>query len=172
MLSRLPLLLALTLAFAGCTTVPEIGGFFDRRDTDSRRIVIDLGAQRAFLYDRGQLIAESRISSGREGKNTPVGRFKVIQKSARHRSSLYGDYVRNGRVVKANVDNRRTPRPPGAQFVGAPMPYFLRFNGAYGLHAGYIPGYPASNGCVRLPLSQARRFYRNVRLGTPVIVQR
>jgi lipoprotein-anchoring transpeptidase ErfK/SrfK len=51
------------------------------------------------------------------------------------------------------------------------MPYFLRFNGAVGMHAGYLPGYPASHGCIRLPLEMARHFYNNSSHGTPVIVR-
>lgn len=168
----LPALALSTLLLTGCTTVPEVGGWFDGPPRSGRRIVIDLGDQRAYLYDGSRLLAQSPISSGREGKNTPTGTFKVIQKSPNHRSSIYGSYVRDGRIVKANVDNRRDRRPAGSKFVGASMPYFLRFTGAYGLHAGHVPGQPVSNGCVRLPNSQARRFYHAVALGTPVIVRR
>jgi hypothetical protein len=50
------------------------------------------------------------------------------------------------------------------------MPYFMRFNGAEGMHAGYLPGYPASHGCVRLPDEKAIAFYRAVEVGTPVSV--
>jgi lipoprotein-anchoring transpeptidase ErfK/SrfK len=96
----------------------------------------------------------------------------VIEKDADHRSSLYGNYVCKGKVVKENIDVRKGGRPPGARFEGVPMPYFLRFSGAYGLHAGRLPGYPASSGCIRLPKRQAKRFYDAVRVGTPVIVQR
>jgi lipoprotein-anchoring transpeptidase ErfK/SrfK len=168
-LSRL-LLPALACLFASCTTVPELGAMWDRNGTRNRRIVVKLSEQRAYLYHRKELVAVSPISSGREGKNTPTGRFSVIEKDIDHRSSLYGNYVRNGRVVKENVDIRKGGRPPGTTFEGAPMPYFLRFSGACGLHAGNVPGYPASSGCVRLPKRQAKRFYEVVRLGTPVIV--
>lgn len=170
-LSRL-LLSALLLASASCTMIPELGALADRGDTRRRKIVVKISEQKAYLYHQDKLKAISPISSGREGKNTPVGRYSVIQKSANHRSSLYGNYVRNGKVVKENVDIRKGGRPAGSRFEGVPMPYFLRFTGAYGLHAGNLPGYPASSGCVRLPQRQAKRFYDSVRLGTPVIVQR
>ncbi|MBK1817788.1 L,D-transpeptidase family protein [Luteolibacter yonseiensis] len=155
-----------------CTTVPELGGLMDRGGTSGRRIVVSLKSQQATLYHQGKVVAVAPISSGREGKDTPVGRYSVIQKSPDHRSSIYGNYVRNGKVVKENVDNRKTPRPAGSKFEGVPMPYFLRFTGAYGLHAGNVPGYPASSGCVRLPKRHAKRFYDAVRIGTPVVVQR
>lgn len=162
---------AIPLFSASCTMVPELGALADRGDTRHRRIVVSLREQKAYLYRQRELVAVAPISSGREGKSTPTGRFSVIQKDADHRSSLYGNYVRNGRVVKENVDVRKGGRPPGAKFEGVPMPYFLRFSGACGLHAGKVPGYPASSGCIRLPKRQAKRFYDAVRVGTPVIVQ-
>jgi len=165
-------LLALVATLTSCTTVPEIGGLVDRGGTSGRRIEVDLTDQKATLLHRGKVVAVSPISSGREGKTTPTGRYSVIQKSPDHRSTLYGNYVRNGKVVKENVDIRKGGRPTGSKFVGTPMPYFLRFSGAYGLHAGNVPGYPASAGCVRLPPRQAKRFYTAVRVGTPVVVRR
>lgn len=160
------------LALAGCTTIPELGALVDKGGTKGRRILVSLKSQQAFLYHDGKLVAVSPISSGREGKATPVGRFSVTEKDIDHRSSLYGNYVRSGAVVKENVDIRKGGRPSGSKFVGVPMPYFMRFSGAVGLHAGNLPGYPASSGCIRLPKRQAKRFYDAVRVGTPVVVQR
>lgn len=166
------LLIPLLFALNNCATVPELGGMMDRGGTSGRRIVVDLELQKAYLYQHGKLVAVSPISSGREGKSTPVGKFKVIQKSPNHRSSLYGNYVRHGKIVKENVDVRKGGRPAGSKFQGVPMPYFMRFTGAYGLHAGKVPGYPASSGCVRLPPRHAKRFYDAVKIGTPVVVKR
>jgi lipoprotein-anchoring transpeptidase ErfK/SrfK len=166
------LLIFAVFSLASCATVPELGGIMDRGGSSGRRIVVNLKSQRADLYHHGKLVATSPISSGREGKATPLGKFRITEKDADHRSSLYGNYVRNGRVVKENVDIRKGGRPAGSRFEGVPMPYFLRFSGAYGLHAGNIPGYPASSGCVRLPKRQAKRFYDAVKVGTPVVVRR
>ena len=164
-------LLILPLLFASCASIPELGGMMDRGGTKNRRVVVKLGEQKAYLYHQGKMVAVAPISSGREGKGTPRGRFSVVEKDADHRSTLYGNYVKNGKVVKENVDIRKGGRPPGSKFEGVSMPYFLRFNGAYGLHAGNVPGYPASSGCVRLPKRHAKRFYEAVRVGTPVTVQ-
>jgi len=135
-------------------------------------ITIDLGAQRAY-FKRGQtVVGESPVSSGREGYRTPAGSFKISQKSRDHVSNLYGDFVdAHGNVVMENVGVHRDRRPSGSRFRGASMPYFLRINGAVGMHAGYLPGYPASHGCIRLPMEMARHFYHNVHHGTPVIVR-
>ncbi len=134
--------------------------------------MVSLSQQKAFLLRGGEEVAESRISTGREGYATPTGHFKVIRLDQDHRSSLYGDYVdANGTVVKANVDTRKQSRPPGAHFLGASMPYFVEFKPGYGLHAGYLPGYPASHGCVRMPYWKARQFYHAVHIGTGVVVR-
>lgn len=135
-------------------------------------IVVDLGAQRAYFYRGKTKVGVSKISSGREKFRTPAGSYRVIQKDKDHVSSAYGDYVNSsGAVVKANVSSARTPRPKGSHFRGAKMPYFLRFYAGFGLHAGYVPDYPASHGCVRLPSFMARHFFENASLGTPVRVQ-
>ncbi len=160
------------LPLASCSMVPELGGLVDKGGTSGRRIVVSLSAQKASLYHQGKLVAVSPISSGREGKTSPAGKFQVVEKDIYHRSSLYGNYVREGRVVVENVDIRKGGRPAGSRFEGVPMPYFMRFSGAYGLHAGKVPGYPASSGCIRLPKRHAKRFYEAVRVGTPVVVLR
>ena len=59
---------------------------------------------------------------------------------------------------------------PGEKFIPAPMHYFMRFVGADGMHAGYLPGYPASHGCVRMPEQYAIAFFNSVSVGTPVTV--
>lgn len=160
------------LLLASCATVPEISGLMDRGGKDGRKIVVSLKSQQASLYHYGKLVAVAPISSGREGKGTPVGNYRVLEKDIDHRSSLYGNYVCKGKIVKQNVDIRKGGRPAGSRFEGVPMPYFLRFNGAYGLHQGNVPGYPASSGCVRLPVRHAKRFYEAVKVGTPVVVKR
>ena len=137
----------------------------------SPSIQIDLRAQRAYFYKGQELAGVSPVSTGRPGYDTPAGSFRITEKSPYHRSNLYGDYVDDqGSVVKANVDNRRDEAPPGTKFRGASMPNFLRFNDAIGMHGGYLPGYPASSGCVRLPEDMARHFFANAPAGTPVIV--
>ncbi len=139
--------------------------------TGSPRIHIDLREQRAYFYKGNQLVGVSLISSGREGYRTPSGNFKIIQKNANHRSNLYGDYVdAAGNVVKKDVGIKRDPQPPGTRFLGAEMPYFLRIHGGVGMHAGFLPGYPASHGCIRLPKQMAQIFFNNVTYGTPVTV--
>lgn len=137
----------------------------------SPSITIDLGEQKAFFYKGGRLVGVSMISSGREGYSTPSGNFKIVQKNKDHVSNLYGDYVDSGgNVVVSNVGVKRDPKPAGASFRGAPMPYFMRIHGGVGMHAGFLPGFPASHGCIRMPERMAEIFFANVSQGTPVRV--
>ena len=134
-------------------------------------ITISLREQRAYFYKSGVLVGVSQLSTGREGLNTPSGRFSIIQKDVNHVSSLFGDYVDSaGNVVVPNVDVTKDPKPKGAHFRGTPMPYFMRIVSGTGLHAGYLPGYPASHGCIRMPEFMAENFFKSVSLGTPVTI--
>ncbi len=134
-------------------------------------ITISLREQRAYFYKSGVLVGVSQLSTGREGLNTPYGHFSIIQKDQNHVSSLFGDYVDEaGNVVKPNVDITKDPKPPGTHFKGTPMPFFMRIVSGTGLHAGYLPGYPASHGCIRMPEFMAENFFKSVSLGTPVTI--
>jgi hypothetical protein len=136
------------------------------------KIHIDLGEQKAYFYRDDMVVGVARISTGREGFGTPTGSYAVTQKVVDHRSSAYGNFVDpEGNVVMEDVDSRVDKAPPGTRFLGASMPYFLRFNVGVGMHAGYLPGYPASHGCVRLPDWMAQKFFENAPMGTPVIVE-
>ena len=171
--SQISAICASLLILAGCTTVTEmVTSNLPESHSGRASVVVSLRAQEAYLYRGGQRTASSRISSGREGYRTPVGRFQVIRKDEEHRSSVYGDYVDgSGRIVKANVDSRRDAKQPHSHFVGAPMPFFIEFSPGYGLHQGYLPGVPASHGCIRMPYWKARQFYNAVHVGTVVVIK-
>src|SRR5246127_3166677 len=124
----------------GCAEFDNLSYDLARKTTGNVAILIDLADQHAYLYSRAQVVLTAPVSTGREGYDTPAGRYSVIQKDIDHRSSIYGAYVRDGIIVKENVDVRKDPRPPGSTFVGASMPYFLRIVAGVGLHAGYLPG--------------------------------
>jgi hypothetical protein len=116
-------------------------------------VVIHLGKQRLTVARYKKVILESPISSGRATHPSTSGNFEVTQKDLHHYSNLYG-YRVHGRY-----------RP-------ASMKYFVRYNGAEGLHAGALPGYPASHGCIRLPTNKAAAVFKTVGIGTPVLVTR
>ena len=134
-------------------------------------VKISLKEQRAYFYKNNMLVGISQLSTGREGLNTPVGKFSVVKKDINHASSRYGDYVDDaGNVVMPNVDIEKDRKPPGTHYKGASMPYYMQIAPGFGLHAGYLPGYPASHGCIRMPEFMAKEFFKSVSVGTPVTI--
>ena len=132
-------------------------------------VLISLSEQTVYLFKNGQLAGGSPVSSGAEGYNTRPGRYRIIEKDIDHLSSIYGDYIDSqGNILATNIDNRKDLRPRGARFDGAKMHYFMRIYDGVGMHQGYLPGYPASHGCIRLPGHMAEKFFHEVHLGTPV----
>jgi hypothetical protein len=110
------------------------------------QIIISIADQRISLYENGTLIARSSVSTGVEGHPTPLGVFSVISKNKWHRSNIYS---------------------------AAPMPYMQRITwSGIALHAGKLPGYPASHGCIRLTNNFAIRLWHLTKRGTRVIIAR
>jgi lipoprotein-anchoring transpeptidase ErfK/SrfK len=134
------------------------------------KVIINLSEQRAYLIKQGTVALVSPIASGKPGWPTPARNFRIFNKDIDHRSRSFGSVLnRWGRVINSNA----TPGshvPPGGHYRPAPMPYFMEFSPAVGMHAGYLPGYPASHGCVRMPSDLADVFFKEVHIGTPVRV--
>lgn len=190
----LSLATGIALGFASCTELPNDVGVRRHRSTatqtqrashypilsswddnaptkGARKIVVNLTTQQAFFYRGEVLVGRTNISSGRRDFETPPGKYRVTQKDAAHVSSQYGAYcARSGSVLMHDVDVNKDPCPKGAHFVGAPMPYFLRFTGGYGMHAGFVPRYRASHGCIRMPAPMAKHFFEAAEVGTHVEV--
>ena len=137
------------------------------------QIRIKRDEQKAYFYKGSELVGVSPIATGKTTHTTPAGSFKISQKNKDHKSSLYG-VMRNratGQITNDDADTRKHRPGPGEFFEAAPMPYFMRFNGGVGMHVGHLPGYAASHGCVRMPEPMAIKFFENVEVGTPVIVE-
>ncbi|MCB1062163.1 MAG: L,D-transpeptidase family protein [Verrucomicrobiae bacterium] len=141
------------------------------------RVEVDLGSQRARVYRTGQgkdlLVIETQISTGKQGHNTPSGSFRFLEKTVDKKSNLYGKWVdsKTGETLISDGDSREPPSSPHASFRGAPMPYWMRITpGGVGMHIGYVPNYPASHGCIRVPKQVQPLIYSKVRVGTPVTI--
>jgi lipoprotein-anchoring transpeptidase ErfK/SrfK len=133
-------------------------------------IEIDLQEQTAYLMRHGSAVLSTPICSGRPSHLTETGSFQVLEKERHHYSSLYGRIVDPyGRTILPDAD-ADMPVARGCKFVPGSMHYFIRFDGSTGMHAGVLPGYPASHGCVRLPKANAIAFFNAVEIGTPVTV--
>ena len=136
-----------------------------------RAIEIDLTNQEAYLTDHAHVVLRAPICSGRPGHETPTGTFRVTDKDLNHVSSFYGFFGNPAtkQIVVPDADIYKKV-PSGLEFVRAPMRYYLQFHPAIGLHAGFLPGYPDSHGCVRMPEEYAIEFFRAATVGTPVHV--
>jgi L,D-transpeptidase catalytic domain len=107
-------------------------------------VLVSLPDQILYVYRNGVRIGRSTVSSGKPGKRTPSGVFTILQKKVRHESSIYK---------------------------GAQMPHMQRLTWTgIAMHAGNLPGYPASAGCVRLPVDFAAKLYSVTGIGTTVII--
>ncbi len=150
-------------------------GFWDKPDgiTGERHIIIDLQKQKVFYYIGKTLVGTSPMSSGKEGYGTPKGTYKIIQKDANYKSGTYG-VVRNratGETVDGDFNTKSGRIPAGCYFDPAPMPFWMRITGGYGMHVGFVAGYPVSHGCVRLPADMAEIFFKETPLGTKVTIK-
>ena len=109
------------------------------------RVIVDLLTQTAYAYRGERMVGAASISSAKRGKITPLGFWSVLEKKKFHRSRKYNN---------------------------APMPFMQRLDEfGIALHGGMNPGYPASNGCVRLPMKFAEKLYALTKVGTQVVVE-
>lgn len=107
-------------------------------------IVVSIDRQKVTIYDSNGVFAESPVSTGMKGHSTPMGVFSVIQKHRFHQSNIYS---------------------------GAPMPYMQRITwSGVAMHAGVLPGYPASHGCIRMPMAFAVKMWNWTKMGARVLV--
>lgn len=111
---------------------------------DGVLVVVSLSSQHAFVFKKGEAWDSTPVSTGKPGNDTPEGIFPILQKKVLHRSTLYDD---------------------------APMPYMQRLTwDGVALHAGRVPGYPASHGCIRLPKAFAKKLYEVTNFSSTVVV--
>jgi lipoprotein-anchoring transpeptidase ErfK/SrfK len=136
-------------------------------------VVVDIRRQVAEFHRGGHIIGVAAISTGKEGRNTPPGSYKVLEKDPTHKSANYG-WIEDMQGKMVNEDaTPKTPVPAGCRYMPAPMPWFMRLRpDGVGMHEGYLPGYPASHGCIRMDRGVVKKFYDNVTVGMPVEVVR
>jgi lipoprotein-anchoring transpeptidase ErfK/SrfK len=135
------------------------------------RIEISISQQHVYVYQGDNVAADSPVTTGKPHYDTPPGHYKIMVKDIDHKSNLYGVFLdANGNVVDGNAKVGDKP-PPGSAYDAADMPYYMRLrDDGVGMHAGYLPGYAGSHGCIRLPHAFAELLFSNVSVGTPVDV--
>ncbi len=148
------------------------GRALERHDPAHSRVLVLLDEQRGRLYINGQIAMDFPVCTGRVGgSETPRGRFRISEMKREHRSSLYGSFVDSAdRIVKGGV--RSSDRAPkGSHFRGALMPYWMRFNGAVGMHVGTVLREGDSHGCVRVPVEACSILFDKLAVGSVVEVR-
>lgn len=136
-------------------------------------VEILLNQQRGRLYINDQIAMDFPACTGVDGSKyeTPVGHFRISEKKKDHRSTLYGSYVNAAdEIVKGGVRSTDAA-PAGTTFKGTELPYWMRFNGAIGMHTGDVLREGSSHGCVRIPIEACSIIFEKVTIGTPVIVK-
>ena len=106
--------------------------------------MVPLSRQRLILFRNGQPVRSARVSTGKKSTPTPAGKCIITDTQAGWVSSLYK----------------------------VSMPFFMRLScKEIGLHAGMVPGYPASHGCIRIPKGDVQAFFKLLKIGDPVTIE-
>ncbi len=131
-------------------------------------IQVDLSEQRGILLVNGAVAMDYPCTTGRKGKRTPTGNFRITEKIRTKRSNIFGRCYRNGKQVYGG-DRRKCP-VKYTKFVGAPLPYWMRLTGdGIGMHYSRgVKRYPASAGCIRMKKADVMTVYSKTRVGTRV----
>ena len=145
------------------------------------KLTVDISDQRVKLYVNNEIALSSPCTTGAKrkfepntkiyrDKRTPKGTFKITEKIADKRSTIFGKFYRNGKVVYKG--DRRKYKGPKAKYIGASLKNWMRLtSGGIGLHASkYVKRYPGTNGCIRLPYRVSKMIFKNVRKGTKVSI--
>ncbi len=157
--------LAKPLAPATWNDSPELKG--------EPKIVVNTKEQKAYFYKGATLVGTSPVSTGMPGRSTPRGTYKVAEKNFVRYSSAFGVArdKKTHEIVMPDFNTRKDKMPANCYYEPARMAYCLRFYNGYCFHQGYVPGYPASHGCVRIVEDMAPLFYNEAKVGMTLIVK-
>lgn len=128
------------------------------------RVKVSLSRQRAYVMEGSKPLLVMPISVGGPGTSTPTGSFSIIDKKEKYRANSHGWAYTKGQAKKSFL----AQKPAGWSFAGTPMPFWCEFKHDYGFHTGWLKHHPCTHGCIRMHENIAPKFYRLVRIGTPV----
>lgn len=130
------------------------------------KVKVSLGKQRAYVMEGSTILLAMPVSIGAPGSSTPSGSFRIFNKEAKHRANTHG-YAYSGSNIKQTF---LAKKPAGWSFKGTPMPYWCEFKPNYGFHTGWIKHTPCTHGCIRMHENLSPKFYKLVKVGTPVSI--
>jgi hypothetical protein len=164
-------------AFSSCSsTTPSGTGLaayhaYDRptklpANPNNVRVKVSLSKQRTYVMEGSEVLLAMPVSVGAPGSVTPTGNFTIFNKVEKKRANTHG-YAYSGDQVKKSMISSR---PPGWSFKGTPMPYWSEFKPNYGFHTGWVKHHPCTHGCIRMHENLAPKFFRLIKVGTPVSI--
>ncbi|MBD3792456.1 MAG: murein L,D-transpeptidase [Campylobacterales bacterium] len=154
-----------------------------RANGRNTKLTVDVSEQRVRLYVDGKVALCSPCTTGAKrkfepntriyrDKRTPMGTFKITEKIADKRSTIFGEYYRGNKLVYKGDKRKFGGNKKGLRYQGASLQNWMRLTSSgIGLHASkYIKRYPGTNGCIRLPYRVSKTIFKSVRQGTPVSI--
>ena len=171
--------LGCALALVSCTSMDSVGGggaaayaAYDLpaskpSNPSNVRVKVSLKNQAVYVMEGSRPLLVSPVSIGKSGSSTPVGSFRIFKKDHKHRANSHGYAYSGDRVSQTYLSKK----PAGWSFKGTPMPYWCEFKANYGFHTGWMKPYPCTHGCIRMHENISPKFYKLVKVGTPVSIQ-
>jgi hypothetical protein len=168
---------ATAILFSSCSNVPSGGSglaayhAYDRptklpKNPSAVKVKVSLSKQRTYVMEGSEVLLSMPVSVGAPGSVTPTGNFTIFNKVEKKRANTHG-YAYSGNQIKKTM---LSSRPPGWSFKGTPMPFWCEFKANYGFHTGWVKHTPCTHGCIRMHENLAPKFYRLVKVGTPVSI--
>lgn len=130
------------------------------------RVKVSLSKQMIYVMEGSKPLLVTPCTVGAAGSRTPSGNFTIFNKNQYKRANSHGWAYNGSNARKASISSR----PSGWSFKGTPMPYWCEFKQNYGFHTGWVKHYPSSHGCIRMHENVAPKFFRLVKVGTPVSI--
>jgi hypothetical protein len=176
---KIPLLLAASLGAAflatSCSNTASTGSglaayhAYDRpaklpTNPNNVRVKVSLSKQRTYVMEGSEVLLVMPVAVGTSSTPTPSGNFTIFNKVEKKRANSHG-FAYSGDQVKRSMISSR---PVGWSFKGTPMPYWCEFKTHYGFHTGWVKHHPSTHGCIRMHENVAPKFFRLVKVGTPV----
>lgn len=128
------------------------------------RVKVSLSKQRAYVMEGSTMLMAMPVSVGAPATPTHAGSYTIFNKEQKHRASTHGYAYSGNSIMQTFLAKKR----PGWLFKGTPMPYWCEFSPNYGFHTGWIKHTPCTHGCIRMHENLAPKFFRIVKVGTPV----
>jgi len=160
------------LAFSSCSKgISQLSAYhaYDRPATlpsnpGAVRVKVSLRHQMVYVMEGSKPLLIAPCTVGTASAPTPQGNFTIFNKTQYKRANSHGWAYSGNQSKKALIGSR----PSGWSFKGTPMPYWCEFKANYGIHTGWVKPYPSSHGCIRMHENLSPKFFRLVKVGTPI----